>query len=273
MSNAVEASRSALALEASGINFQAGGRLLLEGVSCRIEPGKVVALVGPNGAGKTTLLRVLSGELTPHAGSVTLNGEGIDQYSATRLALHRAVLPQSSTLAFPFLVEDVVLMGRAPHVQGHETARDIQIAREAMQNVEVEHLVGRNYLTLSGGEKQRVHLARVLAQLLGAPEPHYLLLDEPIANLDLAHQCQLMRLLRKQARAGAGIFIILHDLNFAARYADEVIILAKGKKVASGLPTEVLNEALLREVFAIETHIFRGFDASQPSSFYIVPMD
>jgi iron complex transport system ATP-binding protein len=243
------------ALEAIAVTVTVDGRHLIEAVSCQVPVGKIIAVVGPNGAGKTTLLRVLSGELAPSSGEVRLNEKNLHAYTPEVLALRRAVLPQSSALAFPFTVEEVVLMGRAPHIAGRETAADRRMVHEAMERIEVAHLAQRNYLTLSGGEKQRVHLARVLAQLEGMQSPKYLLLDEPAAALDLAHQWQLMRVLREQANAGVGIFIILHDLQLAARHADEVIILKQGKAFTAGAPREVITEGLLRDVFAVNARI------------------
>jgi iron complex transport system ATP-binding protein len=161
------------------------------------------------------------------------------------------VLPQDSTLSFPFIVSEVVLMGRTPHLRGAEGPRDYEIAAWALRAVEADHLRDRLYPTLSGGERQRVHLARILAQIWEAPADgsRYLLLDEPTTNLDLAHQQSVLRVVRRFASEGTGSLVILHDLNLAAQYADLIIMLKAGRVMASGSPVEVLTQAKIQQTF------------------------
>ncbi|BCX04762.1 MAG: hemin import ATP-binding protein HmuV [Candidatus Roseilinea sp.] len=226
-----------------------------------IVPGAVVGVLGPNGAGKSTLLAALAGDLSPASGDVRLDGKPLRSWRPIELAKRRAVLLQDSFLNFPFAVIDVVLMGRMPHCGGVERPVDYEIARHAMRMVEADHLAERIYTSLSGGERQRVQMARALAQVLGdagGPEDdavRYLLLDEPVNSLDIAHQHIALAVARSLARQGMGIFAILHDLNLAAQYADYLVVLQRGKVVASGPPSAVLNELLLQRVFDMRAQV------------------
>ncbi len=239
-------------LEAVDVTYSVRGKHLVEGVSLEVRPGEVLVIAGPNGAGKSTLLKTLSGDLRATSGEVRVDGRRLERWAARDLARRRAVLPQSSSLAFPFRVLDVVLMGRGPHMERSESARDVRIARDALDAAGVRHLEDRIYPTLSGGERQRVHLARVMAQIweVREGEPPYLLLDEPTASLDLAHQHVALVAAREVARAGGGVLVVLHDLNLAARYADRIGLLAAGRLVALGTPAEVLEPSLIEHVFA-----------------------
>jgi iron complex transport system ATP-binding protein len=228
-------------LSAHGVTVRRGTATLLDGVDLAVSPGEVLALVGPNGAGKTTLLAVLSGDERPSAGTVAIHGRAMNEWTPKELALRRAVLPQHSTLSFPFCVRDVVQMGRAPWFGGDD---DDQIVFEAMQSVGVTDLAGRPFTSLSGGEQARVALARVLAQRVPV-----LLLDEPTASLDLHHQELVLTIARNQADRGDAVVVVLHDLGLAAAYADRVAVLAHGRLVAEGPPTTVLTESLLSEVY------------------------
>lgn len=238
-------------LEARNLGVRMGGNMLVDGVSLTVEPGQVLAVVGPNGAGKSTLLRTLSGEIAPDQGAVFFNERPLTEWKAREQAQMRAVLPQSSTLSFAFRVLDVVLMGRTPHIHGAESHHDIQIARDALTTVEMADFAARSYTTLSGGEQQRVHLARVLAQIweespLG---PRYLLLDEPTTSLDLAHQHRTLQIARRSAGQGVGVLAVLHDLNLAARYADQVLVMREGRSLISGSPHAVFTPETIEAAF------------------------
>lgn len=236
------------------IQVRIGTATLLDDVSLSVKPGEVVAVVGPNGAGKSTLLRVAAGERKPTSGSATLDGTTLDRIDPRQLALHRAVLPQQSFLQFGFTVGEVVLLGRTPHVQRSSRSADLATASWAMEKAGIAHLQERRYPSLSGGEKQRVHLARALAQL-GNPEsaenPRYLLLDEPTASLDLAHQHAVLQTARDLADSGCGVFVILHDLNLASEYADRLAILSKGKLLADDTPIRALDPHIIEEAFGV----------------------
>ena len=224
---------------------------LIAGVSAAVRPGTLTAVVGPNGAGKTTLLRVASGELGSSAGTVRLDERPLTDLPEAEQARRRAVLPQSSRLHFSFSAREVVLMGRTPHTAGGETAADWQIADAALDAVGMSAYADRDVPTLSGGEQQRVHLARALAQIWAPPDDghRYLLLDEPTASLDLAHQQRVLRTARAFADEGAGVLAILHDLNLAAQWADHVVVMADGAVHAQGVPDAILTPPCIRDVF------------------------
>ena len=242
-------------LRGDGISVRIGDAMLLNGVTVDVIPGQVVAAMGPNGAGKSTLARVLSGELHPTVGQVTIEDRLLSAWDRVELARIRAMLPQMDTLSFPFRVLDVVLLGRAPHVRGAETPLDYEIVRRALEAVAAGSLVDRIYTTLSGGERQRVQLARVLAQIWAPPDDgsRYLLLDEPTATLDLAHQHQVLYLGRRLAAEGVAVFVVLHDLNLAAQYADRLLLLKDGRVLADGSPRDVLTPETVAAVFSMES--------------------
>ncbi|MFJ2868651.1 heme ABC transporter ATP-binding protein [Kitasatospora sp. NPDC087314] len=231
-------------LTAEAVRLAVGGRALLDGASVRVAAGEVVALLGPNGAGKSTLLSVLAGDVRPDGGEVRLCGRPLAGYGAAELALHRALLPQSAALSFPFPADEVVRMGRAPWAGTAAATEDEAVVAEAMATTESAAFAGRPFTALSGGERARVALARVLAQR--AP---LLLLDEPTAALDLRHQELVLRVARARAAAGDGVVVVLHDLSLAAAYADRVVLLTAGATVADGPVAEVLRAPLLSEVY------------------------
>lgn len=242
-----------MTLAAESVTVRIAKRTLLEDVSLAVAPGEVVAVAGENGAGKSTLLRVLSGDAPPQSGRALMNGRPLEAWRLEERARMRAVLPQDSAVAFGFSALDVALLGRYPHCAGAPGARDEAIARDALARLDVAHLVERDVTTLSGGERARVHLARVLAQLDDdVPQPRYLLLDEPTASLDLAHQHLALGLAREIAlERRIGVLAVLHDLNLAAQYADRVLLLKHGRVVADGAPEAVLSEALVSFAFSV----------------------
>lgn len=213
--------------------------------------GEVLALVGPNGAGKSTLFAALAADLPADGGSVNIAGRPADGWTAPELALRRAVLPQAAALSFPFLVEDVVRMGRAPWAGTALQEQDDAAVAEAMAVTEVGGFAARPFSALSGGERARVALARVLAQR--AP---LLLLDEPTAALDLRHQELVLRICRERATAGDAVVVVLHDLGLAAAYADRVAVLHEGRLAAEGPPAEVFDDVLLSRVYRQPVEVF-----------------
>ncbi len=243
-------------IEARNITVEIKSKKLLDAVSVEMKTGETLAVLGPNGAGKSTLRKVLCGDLIPTSGEVLMSGKLLENWSLTERAKARAVLPQDSSLNFPFSVLEVVLMGRAPHIKGAESEKDYEIARAALAAADEIKLEDRIYPTLSGGERQRVQLARVLAQIWEKTEtPRYLILDEPTSNLDLTHQHQVLKLAKKLARENAGVLVILHDLNLTAQYADKILLLKDGKTAAFGTPTEVLTEEIIETVFRVKVSV------------------
>ena len=241
-----------MSLDARSVSLRRGGRLLLDGVSLDLRPGELHAVLGANGAGKSSLLRVLAGEWTAQAGEVRLNGRPMREWSLPARARQRAVLPQDDELRFGFTAQEVVSLGRLAFADG-AAGDNAAAVSAALAETGTLHLAGRDHTTLSGGERQRVHLARVLAQLAsdGSDDLHgrYLLLDEPTAALDLAHQHGFLALARARAARGAGVLAVLHDINLAAQYADRISLLVEGRLVAQGAVSSVLTAGHLRSAF------------------------
>ncbi|WP_189108075.1 heme ABC transporter ATP-binding protein [Streptomyces camponoticapitis] len=256
--------------EARGLRVRLGGRDVLGGadggVDLVVRAGEVLALVGPNGAGKSTLLAALAADLDPAVadGGVRIAGRPARNWSAPELALRRAVLPQAATLSFPFPVAEVVRMGRAPWAGTASEGEDDAAVAEAMEATEVGEFARRPFSALSGGERARVALARVLAQR--AP---LLLLDEPTAALDLRHQELVLRVCRARAAAGDAVVVVLHDLGLAAAHADRAAVLHEGRIVADGPPADVFDGQLLSRVYRQPVEVFPHPRTGTP---LVVPM-
>ena len=233
-----------MSLQARGVGVTLGGARILDEVDLAVGAGEMVALVGPNGAGKSTLLAVLSGDIAPARGTVTLDDVPLAKHSARALARRRAVLLQHQGLAFGFRVEEVVRMGRSPWHRTDREDDDDRVVAESLARADVADLSHRHFPTLSGGEQGRTSFARVLAQ-----ETPILLLDEPTAALDIRHQEALLTVGREAARGGASVVVVLHDLSLAAAYADRVCVLSHGRVRADGPPAGVLTSELLSEVY------------------------
>lgn len=231
-------------VEVRGLGVDRGGRPVLDRVDLTASAGELVALVGPNGAGKSTLLAVLAGDLDADRGTVELGGAPLGSWSTRELALHRSVLPQDSIVSFPFTATDVVRMGRAPWHRLASAAEDDAAVDAALADCEARRLATRPVTSLSGGERARVAMARVLAQ-----GTQLLLLDEPTAALDVHHQELVLELVRQRVEVGDGAVVVVHDLGLAAAYADRIAVLAGGRLVAVGPPADVLTEGLLTEVY------------------------
>jgi iron complex transport system ATP-binding protein len=250
---------------ARSLSYVADKRCVIEAMNLDLKPNEVLAILGPNGAGKTTLLRLLARELSPTSGVISLDGRTLESLSSIELARRRAVLPQSESLRFAFLSHQVVSLGRYPW-GGGAGAADTEIVAFAMRAVGVEALALRPYTQLSAGERSRVQLARVLAQIWRSSETEdrYLLLDEPTANLDLAHQHDVLATVRDFAATGVGIVMILHDLNLAYQYADRVLLLRSGRVEATGTPADVLDGETIRRVFDVDVDFLDGGPSSRP---------
>lgn len=228
-----------------------GARTVLSGVTVEVVAGEVLALAGPNGAGKSTLLALLAGDVRPAAGAVELLGAPMGAWTAAELGMRRAVLLQTNPVAFPFSVEEVVRMGRAPWHGTAATRHDDDAAVErALDTVDLRALRHRPVPLLSGGEQARVALARTLAQ-----DTSLILLDEPTAALDLPHAESALRHARSLADAGRAVVVVLHDLNAAAAHGDRVGLVAQGRLVACGAPAEVLTETTLSSVYGTDVEV------------------
>ena len=233
-------------LIASHVGYRAGSIPLITDVSLALSRGHLLAVVGPNGAGKTTLLHLLAGDLRPGEGTIVLDGLPLHTYSPLQLARLRAVMTQHAVIHFAYQVEQVVAMGRYPHASRRDIspAQDRKIVLQALKRTEMEPYRARAYPTLSGGEASRTLMARTLAQ-----ETDVLLLDEPTASLDIRHQELVMRICRGVAEQGKAVCVILHDLNLAAAYADEIALLDRGRLAALGSPFETLRAPQLSAIY------------------------
>ncbi|MEV8389959.1 MULTISPECIES: heme ABC transporter ATP-binding protein [unclassified Streptomyces] len=237
--------------EVRGLHVRLGQREVLRDVGLDARAGEVLALVGPNGAGKSTLLAALAADLRPDRGEIRIAGRPAHDWSAPELALRRAVLPQAAVLSFPFPVAEVVRMGRAPWAGTAREDEDEDAVAGAMAATETTEFAARPFSALSGGERARVALARVLAQR--AP---LLLLDEPTAALDLRHQELVLRVCRERAAAGDAVVVVLHDLGLAAAHADRTAVLHDGAVAAVGPPAEIFRDELLSRVYRQPVEVF-----------------
>jgi iron complex transport system ATP-binding protein len=235
-------------LSAENISCYAGNRAIVDQCSLHIRPGTFTAIVGPNGAGKTSLLKILAHENTRYRGCVKLNGVDVSGMKHRKLSQLRAVLPQHTTVNFPFTIEQIIQIGRYPHLS--TTEENSRIVQEVVYRTGLNAFQGRNYHTLSGGEKQRVQMARVMAQVWDESSfPKYLLLDEPTSSLDLSQQHSLLSLAKEFCKRNIGVVAILHDLNLAAQYADEVLFMKQGKTTAQGLTQEIMTAQNIEKTF------------------------
>lgn len=242
-------------IQANNITYRIGSKTILKNISVNFESGKINLILGPNGAGKSTLVKVICNQLKPQEGSVFYEGIDIRKASVAELAKVRAVLSQNTELAFPLKVKEVVMMGRYPHFSVNPTAKDEQAVEEAMQFFDVEGMADRDYLTLSGGEKQRVHFARVVSQIWypSGKGCRYLVLDEPLTFLDVHYQFQFMHKLRELLKKQDLVIVgVVHDLNLAAKFADHLVLLNNGELLASGTKEEVLNAENMKTAYRLE---------------------
>lgn len=242
-------------LIADNISYETGKRMLVRDVSFSIRPGEMLVVLGANGAGKSTLLRMLSGERKPSKGSLTLHHKEVSHYSPPQLALKRAVLNQQNVVNMAFMAAEIVMMGRYPHYQNNPSPKDRQICEEVMKLTGTTHLSERSYLSLSGGEQQRIQLSRILVQIWDVPDA-LLLMDEPVSGLDLQYQQQTLAIAQALSKKGFMVISILHDINLAAQYADRILMLKNGRKWYDGTASEVLNTKNIYEVFEIDSEVF-----------------
>jgi iron complex transport system ATP-binding protein len=248
-------------LELVDIRYGVDGVPILEGIDARFVPGTLTVIIGPNGSGKSTMLRIASQELAPTSGEVRYDGRSVGMADRAGLARVRAALSQSIELAFPLSVEEVVMMGRYPHFALKPSAADIAIRDAAMERAGVESFRDRNYLTLSGGEKQMTQFARVLAQIWERPasaDARYFLLDEPTSFLDINHGHHLLATLRAIAAEGVAVIAVVHDVNLASQYADTIIALHRGRVVAEGAPADVIAPELFMTLYGMRGRIVGG---------------
>lgn len=245
-------------LATEGLSVDLGRRRVVEGLTARFDSGELVGVIGPNGAGKSTFVRAVLGLVPASGGGVQLDGREVSHWSPRERAKKLAYLPQGQILHWPLSVDRLVALGRLPHLGplSRVSIEDRAAVAEAMERADVSHLAGRTATELSGGERARVMLARALA--VGAAG---LVVDEPLASLDPGHQIDVMELLAREARGGALVIAVLHDLTMAARYCDRLVLMDGGKLVAEGAPREVLTAERLRAVYGISAMVDMSGDA------------
>ncbi len=248
-------------LEAAKVSVRIRHATLLDNISVALRGGETIAIIGPNGAGKSTLLRTLSGDQHCSEGGVYLKGRSLASFAPRELAQHRAVLSQHVNVSFPFTVEDIVAMGAG------ERSRAVAqpLINTAIEELDLGALRHRELPTLSGGEQQRAHVARVLVQLACGEQNHgpgVLLLDEPTSSLDLRHQIGLLEIAKRRAREGFAVVAVLHDLNLAVRFADRLIVLSGGHLHAEGKTGDTITAGLIKDVFKVDTAV--GSDGGLP---------
>jgi iron complex transport system ATP-binding protein len=244
------------------INFSYDEKPVLNDLSFTIEEGQIVAIIGPNGSGKTTLLKTINGILFPHSGRIMVSDKDTCQWSPQELACEVAIVPQEAPSVFSFFCEEIVLMGRFPHLSTYrfEDKNDYRIVREAMEMTDTLPFAARRFDKLSAGERQRVLIARALAQ-----EPKILLLDESTVFLDLKHQVQFLSLLRQLNKTQKlTVIFVTHDINLASLNADRIILLYSGKNYAIGNPAEVITVANIKEVYDVDVLVDKNPQNSLP---------
>lgn len=253
--------------QASDIWFRVRDKIILQDISLTLQPGTFTAIVGPNGAGKSTLLKTLAYEQGFSQGEISINGKSVQSYSAKELSMVRAVLPQHSQIQFAFSVEQIVRLGR--HAHRTTQAENTRITEEVMELTSVTEFRNRNYITLSGGEKQRVQLARVLAQVWDENVyPRYILLDEPTSSLDIAQQQHIFSLAKQVCSRNIGVMAIVHDLNQAVQFADQLLFMRSGKITASGEAQKVFTKSNIEETFCCRVSLYHDSCNNCP---YVIP--
>ncbi|MCW7492505.1 heme ABC transporter ATP-binding protein [Leptospira sp. 2 VSF19] len=252
-----------MTIEAIDLSYSIGEKSILSKIELEIHPGKLHVLMGRNGAGKSSLFHILCGDISPKIGNIYLDGIELKNYSKTQLAKIRAVLTQDAAITFPISSKEVIELGRHPHIS--DPIRDKEIVQTCIKITGSTEQKDQNYSTLSGGEKQKINFGRILAQVWETP-PRYIFLDEPVSALDIPNQYKMLNLCRHMADQGYAVFMILHDLNLAALYADTITLLHKGKIIKSGNPNDVLTLENLEITFGIKARILNA-----PEGNFIIP--
>jgi iron complex transport system ATP-binding protein len=257
-------------LRTENISFSVGKKQILRNVSASFLPGEFNMILGPNGSGKSSFLKIFSGEINRFQGTVLYEDKKIKELRKEELAKKRAVMSQQADLGFPLLVEEVVMMGRYPHFTFNPNKKDITICSEVIERMNLVEFKERNYLTLSGGEKQRVQYARVLAQVWEKPTDsyRYLFLDEPLNSLDISYQHEFLQVAVELIKDHTVLIAVMHDINLAAHYADNLFFFKEGELVVHGKPKDILSAAMIEKVFNIKTTLIENPVTGKPLIIY-----
>jgi iron complex transport system ATP-binding protein len=257
-------------LKVTGIDFSIGNKQILRGINLEFLSGQFNMILGPNGSGKSTFLKIFSGELQGYTGEVLYGNKKLEGIKKAELAKFRAVMSQQPELSFPLTADEVVMMGRYPHFGFQPTKKDAAICKEVMTKMNIECFSNRNYLTLSGGEKQRVQYARVLAQIWEPPATgcRYLFLDEPLTSLDINYQQEFLQIAREFTKEHTVLVAVMHDINMAIQFADQLYFLKEGKLVANGGVNQILTANLIKEVFNVDAFLMENPVNNKPLVVY-----
>ena len=247
-----------MSLILKNISYKAGDVNILNDVSLSVEKGEIVSLVGPNGAGKSTLLNILTGDINPDSGEVFYENFNLNELNILDRSFYRSVMSQSQQIVFDFSVKEIIEMGWLDKGNAQFSEHFDQAVLDISSVCQLDNLLERKFNRLSGGEQRRVHFARTLLQLWrpsDSMDPAYMLLDEPTANLDLYFEIKLMEIIKNKAVNNVGVFLILHDLNLAAKFSDKIALINKGKIVSYGTPREVLKPNILEEIYNLKMDV------------------
>ncbi|MCM1987053.1 heme ABC transporter ATP-binding protein [Methanococcoides seepicolus] len=250
-------------LEIKDLNVSYGSRKILEDINISTEKGEFLGILGPNGSGKTTLVKAITKVLKPESGDITFNGRSIKHMSGTEIARHIAVVSQVISINFEFAVKDIVMMGRTPYIKSNESPEDFDIVEDSMEKTKTDFLKDRLVTQLSGGELQRVIIARALAQ-----QTDILLLDEPTSHLDITNQIDILNLVKDESRKGKLVVAVVHDLNLAAYYCDKIALIRDGKLISLGTPAEVLTPETIGKVYNLPVEVVTN---EITNSLYVIP--
>jgi iron complex transport system ATP-binding protein len=255
-------------IQAKNISVKFGNKTILDNINFNLSPGKVMALVGANGAGKSTLLKAIAGDV-PFSGNLLFKGKTISSISKNELAKEKAVMEQSTQVGFDFSVHEVTMMGRYPHFEQNPTNEDVEVVEHSLRKVGLNDKIQRTHTSLSGGEKQRNHFARTLSQVTtDCKRSKLFILDEPLNNLDIQYQYKLMQEIKSFVEKGNAAIVVLHDINMAAHFADEIVMLKEGEILAQGATNKVLNSRLLESCYDLKVVVDRHPINGKPMVFF-----
>ncbi len=252
-------------LKIKSLYYTINKKKIINNISLSVSKNDITTIVGPNGSGKSTLIKLISNEINLHAGEIIFLNKSILKWNINEIAKYRSVLPQSNHLSFPFTVSDVIKMGRFPYIENKNKSQ--KICNKLVEVFDIENNINQNYTTLSGGEKQRVQLARVIGQIWSdndVYENKLLLLDEPTSYLDIKHQHALFNFLNILNKKGLTIIMVLHDLNHAISYSNKIILMRRGEVVDFGPTDKIINEKNLTKVFNIKLNLVKTNDSNRP---------
>lgn len=260
-----------MTIRAEDVEFTIGKKQLLTNISLEVMPGEILAVLGPNGAGKSTFLKLLAGDFTPSSGRILYNQQNISELSIENRAMYRSVMAQASPPIFEFSVRDVITMGWLSRIPGLDDGHFHHALMEMVEKCGLSSLLDRKFNSLSGGEQRRAHFARALLQIWSPAdnlETRYLLLDEPLANLDMAQEIKLLNIIKESAQTGVGVLIVLHDLNLAAKVANRVALFDRGQLNHIGSPEEILTRETLSAIYGLPIEVSSSSLSSLSLSYY-----